>query len=144
MTRVLFVCADNGGASQMARALFERAAGPRHSAESAGATCADRVDPAILLAMEEAGIDIAGRSPQSLTRELVEPADVVVRIGCDVEYPPVDARRWVDWRLPASGSLSLDEARGLRDEIERRVSDLVGTLDRSDPGIRLSSHTQVA
>ena len=129
MTRVLFVCPDNGGASQMARALFERAAGPRHSAESAGATCADRVDPAILLAMEETGVDIAGRVPQSLTRELVEPADVVVRIGCDVEYPPVDGRRWVDWDLPTSGGLSVEEARWLRDDIERRVSDLREALD---------------
>src|ERR1039457_3363643 len=98
--RVLFVCLHNAGRSQMSQALFERAADGRHEARSAGTTPGDRVHPAVVAAMDELGLDLSGRTPQLLTRELAEWADVVVTMGCGDECPFVPGVRYVDWELP--------------------------------------------
>jgi arsenate reductase (thioredoxin) len=125
---VLFVCLHNAGRSQMSRALLERAAPGRHRALSAGTTPAERVHPEVVEVMRELGIDLEGRKPQLLTRELAEQADVVVTMGCGDACPVVPGVRYVDWDLPDPKGRPLDEVRALRDEIERRVDALVAEL----------------
>jgi arsenate reductase len=129
MTTVLFVCLHNAGRSQMSAALFERAAGGRHQALSAGTTPADRVHPEVVHVMEELGVDLSARTPRALTRELAEHADVVVTMGCGDECPYIPGRRYLDWDLPDPKGRPLDEVRATRDEIARRVQALVAELD---------------
>jgi protein-tyrosine-phosphatase len=113
----------------MSQALFERAAGGRHRALSAGTTPAERVHPEIVAAMAEVGIDASGRTPQLLTRELAEQADVVVTMGCGDACPYIPGRRYLDWDLPDPKGRPLAEVRATRDEIARRVSALLRELD---------------
>ena len=114
----------------MSETLFERAAGGRHSADSAGTTPAERVHPEVAEAMLELGIDLGGRRPKLLTRELAETADVVVTMGCGDECPYIPGRRYVDWELEDPKGRPVDEVRATRDEIARRVGELVADLDR--------------
>jgi len=127
---VLFVCRQNAGRSQMSQALFERAAGGRHSAASAGTRPAERVHPEVVEAMAELGIDLADRTPRALDRALAERADVVVTMGCGDECPYIPGKRYVDWELQDPSGLPLEEVRAIRDEIAGRVEALVQELDR--------------
>jgi arsenate reductase len=129
MARVLFVCLHNAGRSQMSEALFSRAAGGRHEAESAGTTPAAHVHPEVVTVMRELGIDLAGRRPQLLTREAAERADVVVTMGCGDECPYIPGKRYLDWDLEDPKGRSLEDVRRTRDEIADRVQQLVRELD---------------
>ncbi|HZU61767.1 MAG TPA: arsenate reductase ArsC [Solirubrobacteraceae bacterium] len=129
MSTVLFVCLHNAGRSQMSQALFERAAGGRHTALSAGTTPADRVHPQVVEVMGELGFDLAARRPQLLTRELAERADIVVTMGCGDQCPYIPGRQYFDWDLPDPRGLPVDQVRSLRDDIARRVGELVARLD---------------
>jgi arsenate reductase len=133
MTHVLFVCLHNAGRSQMSQSLFERAAGARHSAASAGTTPSERVHPEVIQAMDELGIDLSDRRPQGLTDALTRRADVVVTMGCGDECPYVPGVRYLDWELPDPKGRPLEEVRRTRDEIAARVKRLVDELD-SDAG----------
>ena len=131
MATVLFACLHNAGRSQMSAALFERAAGGRHRALSAG-TLADpdgRVHPEVVEVMREVGVDLSQRRPQRLTRELAEQADVVVTMGCGDECPYIPGRRYVDWDLADPKGRPVDEVRATRDDIGARVESLVAELD---------------
>jgi arsenate reductase (thioredoxin) len=125
----LFVCLHNAGRSQMSAALFERAAGGRHRALSAGTTPADRVHPEVVEVMRELGIDLAARTPQLLTRELAEQADVVVTMGCGDQCPYIPGKRYVDWQLTDPKDLPIDQVHTIRDDIARRVDALATELD---------------
>ena len=129
MATALFVCRQNAGRSQMSAALFERAAGGRHRALSAGTTPAERVHPEVVEVMRELGVDLADRVPRRLTRELAEQADVVVTMGCGDECPYIPGKRYVDWELEDPAGRAVDEVRAIRDDIGRRVRDLVAELD---------------
>jgi protein-tyrosine-phosphatase len=129
MATALFVCLHNAGRSQMSQALFERAAEGRHRALSAGTTPAERVHPEVVEVMRELGIDLAEREPKRLTRELAEQADVVVTMGCGDECPYIPGRRYLDWDLEDPKGRPLDEVRATRDDIDRRVRELVEELD---------------
>ena len=128
MANVLFVCLHNAGRSQMSRALFERAAEGRHAADSAGTTPADRVHPEVAAAMAELDIDVADRTPQKLTTEMAEWADVVVTMGCGDECPYIPGKRYLDWDLPDPKGRTIEEVRNTRDEIARRVEVLAAEL----------------
>jgi protein-tyrosine-phosphatase len=131
MTHVLFVCLHNAGRSQISQALFERAAGGRHTAESAGSV-ADRdgrIHPEVVAVMRELGIDLSERRPQPLTRELAERADVVVTMGCGDSCPVIPGKRYLDWELPDPKGQPIDAVRATRDEIARRVDALVAELE---------------
>ncbi len=128
MTRVLFVCIQNAGRSQMAEALFGRAADGRHEVRSAGSEPAERVHPEVVDAMRELDIDLAGRTPHRLDRGDVEWADVVVTMGCGDACPVIPGKQYVDWELEDPAGRTPDEVRALRDEIERRVSHLLDVL----------------
>jgi arsenate reductase (thioredoxin) len=131
MATALFVCLHNAGRSQMSAALFERAAGGRHHALSAGTTPAEHVHPEVVAVMREPGfeIDLSDRRPQLLTRELADPADVVVTMGCGDQCPFIPGKRYVDWDLRDPKGRPLDEVRATRDDIARRVQQLVTELD---------------
>ena len=129
MARVLFVCLHNAGRSQMSEALFTRAAGGRHQAESAGTTPGERVHPEVVTVMRELGVDLEGRVPQRLTTEAAERADVVVTMGCGDECPYIPGKRYLDWDLPDPKGRPLEEVRRTRDEIAERVERLVRELD---------------
>ena len=128
MAHVLFVCLHNAGRSQMSQALFERAAAGRHTAASAGTTPGDRVHPEVIEVMRELGIDLSGRQPRLLTRPLAEQADVVVTMGCGDECPYVPGKRYLEWELPDPAGRPIDEVRSTRDEIARRIEQLVSEL----------------
>jgi arsenate reductase (thioredoxin) len=129
MATALFVCLHNAGRSQMSQALFERAAEGRHRALSAGTTPGDRVHPEVVEVMSELGIDLADRIPKALTTELAEQADVVVTMGCGDECPYIPGKRYLDWDLEDPKGRPVDEVRATRDEIDRRVRELVEELD---------------
>jgi arsenate reductase len=129
VARVLFVCLHNAGRSQMSTALFEREASGAHEAESAGTKPGDRVHPEVVEAMRELDVDLAEATPRGLTREMAERADVVVTMGCGDECPYIPGKRYLDWDLPDPKGRSLEEVRGIRDDIARRVKALVGELD---------------
>lgn len=130
MARVLFVCLHNAGRSQISKALFDRAANPRHEAESAGTEPAERVHPEVVEVMDEIGIDLSRRAPRKLTNELAEWADIVVTMGCGDACPYIPGKRYLDWDLPDPKGRPVAEVRALRDEIEQRVADLVHELDQ--------------
>ncbi len=134
MKYVLFVCNHNAGRSQMAQAFFERCAPADIRAESAGSTPARAVWPAVVEAMREVGIDIAGRKPKKLTREMQLHADWAVTMGCEDACPYVPTTVEA-WSIPDPAGRSLEEVRAIRDAIEANVRELVDTrLDaiRSD------------
>jgi arsenate reductase len=129
MATALFVCLHNAGRSQMSAALFERAAGGRHRALSAGTTPGERVHPEVVEVMREIGIDLSDRVPRRLTRDLAEGADVVVTMGCGDECPYIPGKRYIDWDLPDPKGRAIDEVRATRDDIAHRVAALIAELD---------------
>jgi protein-tyrosine-phosphatase len=129
MASVLFVCLHNAGRSQMSQALFERAAAGRHEAASAGTTPAEHVHPAVVEVMRELNIDLAGREPRLLTRELAGAADVVVTMGCGDSCPYIPGKRYLDWDLPDPKGRPIAEVRATREVIAKRVTELVEELD---------------
>ena len=129
MAHVLFVCVQNAGRSQMSEALFQRASGGRHAAESAGTRPAGHVHPEVVAVMDELGIDLSSRIPQRLTAGLAERADIVVTMGCGDECPYVPGVRYIDWDLEDPSGRPPAEVREIRDEIDRRVTALVSELD---------------
>jgi arsenate reductase len=130
---VLFVCVHNAGRSQMAAALLDHHAQGRVAVRSAGSTPADQVNPSVVAAMAEIGIDVSNEIPKRLTGDAVEAADVVVTMGCGDACPIFPGKRYVDWDLPDPAGKPVAEVRPIRDEIERRVvallSDLVPTTE---------------
>lgn len=130
MAHVLFVCLHNAGRSQMARALFDQAADGRHTADSAGSVAdpTGHVHPEVVQVMKEIGVDLADRRPQLLTNELAEQADVVVTMGCGDSCPYVPGKRYIDWDLPDPKGQPAEAVRATRDEIGRRVEQLLTAL----------------
>ncbi|MGD0895237.1 MAG: arsenate reductase ArsC [Acidimicrobiales bacterium] len=125
---VLFVCVHNAGRSQMAAALLARHAGDRVSIRSAGSEPADQLNPAVVAAMREIGVDITNETPKLLTSEFASDADVVITMGCGDTCPVFPGKRYEDWELDDPAGLGLDEVRPIRDEIDARVRNLVAEL----------------
>jgi arsenate reductase len=121
MTRVLFVCVQNAGRSQIAQALYERRGG---EARSAGSQPAEEIHEAVVEALDEVGVDVSGRTPRALTHDDVAWADLVVTMGCGDACPSIPGKHYVDWNLADPAGLCLEEVRELRADIERRVAEL--------------------
>ena len=122
---VLFVCVHNAGRSQMAAALLSRRAGNKVVVHSAGSAPGQRLNPSVVAAMSEAGIDISAERPKALTDAMAKDADVIVTMGCGDACPVYPAKRYVDWELPDPAGKSLEEVRSIRDEISARVEALL-------------------
>ena len=125
---VLFVCTHNAGRSQMAAALLDQAAAGRIHVSSAGSQPADQLNPAVVAAMAEIGLDISREFPKPLTTDKVQAADIVITMGCGDACPVFPGKRYLDWDLPDPAGLDLAAVRAIRDDICQRVRDLVGDL----------------
>ena len=125
---VLFLCVHNAGRSQMAAALLEHSWGDRIVVHSAGSAPGEVLNPAVVEAMAEVGIDITNRRPKKLTDEMARQADVIVTMGCADACPVYPGKRYVDWELPDPARRPLDEVRPIRDEVEARVKALADEL----------------
>jgi arsenate reductase (thioredoxin) len=125
---VLFVCVHNAGRSQMAAALVKLRSGGRVHVRSAGSTPASEINPAVVEAMEELGVDLNEEFPKPLTDEVVRAADVVITMGCGDACPIYPGKRYEDWELEDPEGKGLETVRRIRDEIDRRVQKLVGEL----------------
>ena len=112
----------------MAAALLERHAAGRVRVRSAGSEPAEAVNPAVVAAMAELGIDLKAAVPRRLEDEAVREADVVVTMGCGDACPVYPGKRYEDWELPDPSGRGVDEVRPIRDEIERRVRALLAGL----------------
>jgi protein-tyrosine-phosphatase len=125
---VLFVCVHNAGRSQMAAALLDHHAAGRVRVRSAGSAPADTVNPAVVAALAELGIDISREFPKPLTGEAVEASDVVITMGCGDACPVYPGKRYLDWQLPDPAGRPVEQVRPIRDEIDRRVRALLADL----------------
>jgi len=125
---VLFVCVHNAGRSQMAAGLVKLRSEGRVNVRSAGSTPADEINPEVVVAMSEVGVDMNDEYPKPLTDEVVRAADVVITMGCGDACPIYPGKRYEDWELDDPAGASLDEVRRIRDEIDGRVRVLVDGL----------------
>ncbi|MFF1721680.1 arsenate reductase ArsC [Streptomyces sviceus] len=125
---VLFVCVHNAGRSQMAAAFLTRLGGDGVQVRSAGSAPADAVNPAVVEAMKEAGIDISAETPKVLTADAVQSSDVVITMGCGDACPYFPGKRYLDWTLDDPAGQGVQAVRPIRDEIERRVRGLLAEL----------------
>jgi protein-tyrosine-phosphatase len=129
LPEVLFVCVHNAGRSQMAAGLMAELGAGRAVVRSAGSEPADRINPAVIEAMRELGIDLSAELPKPLTDAGVREADVVITMGCGDACPIYPGKRYEDWELDDPAGKDLDTVRRIRDEIESRVRRLVAELE---------------
>jgi protein-tyrosine-phosphatase len=127
---VLFVCVHNAGRSQMAAGLMSHRGGGRVHVRSAGSDPAEEINPAVVEAMAELGIDLRREFPKPLTDEAVRAADVVVTMGCGDACPVYPGKRYLDWELADPAGQDLETVRAIRDEIDARVQALLAELPR--------------
>jgi protein-tyrosine-phosphatase len=125
---VLFVCVHNAGRSQMAAGLVKFRSGGKVHVRSAGSIPADQINPAVVEAMQEIGVDMAQEFPKPLTDEVVRAADVVITMGCGDACPIYPGKKYEDWELDDPAGQDLETVRRIRDEIDARVQLLVGEL----------------
>ena len=128
VAEVLFVCTHNAGRSQMAAALLDREAAGRVRVTSAGSQPADQLNPAVVQAMAELGIDISREIPKRLTTDKVQAADIVITMGCGDACPVYPGKRYLDWDLPDPAGLRPEAVRPIVDGIDRRVRELLSQL----------------
>lgn len=126
---VLFVCTHNAARSQMAAALLDQRAAGRMHVVSAGSQPADQLNPSVVRAMAEIGIDISREVPKQLSPDQVQAADVVITMGCGDACPVYPGKRYLDWELPDPAGLDLAAVRPIRDEIAELVGRLLRDLD---------------
>ncbi|MGB7051004.1 MAG: arsenate reductase ArsC [Acidimicrobiales bacterium] len=122
---VLFLCVHNAGRSQMAAALLARYGGAQVVILSAGSGPGETLDPAVVAAMAEVGIDITAQRPKKLTDDMARRADVIVTMGCGDACPVYPGKRYVDWAVPDPAGKSVEEVRPIRDDIDARVKALL-------------------
>ena len=125
---VLFVCVHNAGRSQMAAAFLTHLAGDRVEVRSAGSAPADSINPAVVEALKEVGIDISNEQPKVLTTSAVERSDVVITMGCGDACPFFPGKRYLDWVLPDPAGQGVAAVRPIRDQIKKLVEELIPTL----------------
>ncbi len=125
---VLFVCVHNAGRSQMAAAFLTHLAQDKVEVRSAGSAPAHAVNPAVVEAMIEVGIDISAQRPKVLTPEAVQSSDVVITMGCGDACPVFPGKRYLDWKLEDPAGQGVDAVRPIRDDIEHRVRGLLAEL----------------
>ncbi|MFI8185793.1 arsenate reductase ArsC [Actinacidiphila glaucinigra] len=125
---VLFVCVHNAGRSQMAAAWLTHLAGDRVEVRSAGSAPADQVNPAVVEAMKEVGIDVSAEIPKVLTVEAVQASDVCITMGCGDACPVFPGKRYLDWTLEDPAGQGVEAVRPIRDEIKARIEGLIAEI----------------
>jgi len=125
---VLFVCVHNAGRSQMAAAFLTHLAGDKVEVRSAGSAPADSINPAVVEALKEVGIDISHEQPKVLTTSAVEQSDVVITMGCGDACPFFPGKRYLDWVLEDPAGQGVADVRPIREQIRKLVEELIPTL----------------
>jgi len=125
---VLFVCVHNAGRSQMAAAFLTHLAGEKVEVRSAGSAPADSINPAVVEALKEVGIDISHEQPKVLTTSAVEQSDVVITMGCGDACPFFPGKRYLDWVLEDPAGQGVADVRPIREQIRKLVEELIPTL----------------
>jgi len=125
---VLFVCVHNAGRSQMAAGLVRLRSAGRIHVRSAGSAPGSEINPAVIEAMNELGVDMSEEFPKPLTDEFVQAADVVITMGCGDACPIYSGKKYADWELDDPAGQDLETVRGLRDELDTRVRELIAEL----------------
>lgn len=125
---VLFVCVHNAGRSQIAAGFLRHYAGDKVEVRSAGSIPAERINPAAIEVMRELDIDITAEQPKVLTTDAVQGADVVITMGCGDACPIFPGKRYEDWQLDDPAGQDLEVVRGIRDQIDARVRELISQL----------------
>jgi arsenate reductase (thioredoxin) len=131
---VLFVCTHNAGRSQMAMAFLAEATQGRVHVRSAGSTPASELNPSVVQAMSEVGIDISAEHAKLLTTDAVREADVVITMGCGDACPIFPGKTYEDWDVEDPAGRTVDEVRPIRDDVQRRVTALLGRIDAGAGG----------
>ncbi len=131
---VLFVCVHNAGRSQMAAGFLTHLAGDAVEVRSAGTAPAAEVNPAVVEAMREVGVDLSAETPKVLTADAVQASDYVITMGCGDECPFFPGRTYLDWELADPAGQGVEAVRPIRDEVRRRVEDLLAQLGVAAPG----------
>jgi arsenate reductase len=126
--QVMFLCVHNAGRSQMGAAFLEREAEGRINVISAGSAPGEKLNPAVVTALLEVGIDISAKTPRALTDEMARASDVIITMGCGDACPVYPGKKYLDWDLVDPAGKSLEEVRIIRDDIEQRVRQLVADL----------------
>ncbi|MFF5186570.1 arsenate reductase ArsC [Streptomyces sp. NPDC000345] len=129
LASVLFVCVHNAGRSQMAAGFLAHLAGDRIEVRSAGSVPGDRVNPAAVEAMREAGVDISGARPKVLTTDAVQASDYVITMGCGDACPVFPGKKYLDWALEDPAGKGVEAVRPIRDEIRTRIEALIAEID---------------
>ncbi len=129
---VLFVCVHNAGRSQMAAAFLTHLTLGKVEVRSAGSAPADSINPAVVAALKEVGIDISNEIPKVLTTSAVEQSDVVITMGCGDACPFFPGKRYLDWVLPDPAGQGVADVRPIRDQIKKLVEELIPTLFESN------------
>ena len=125
---ILFLCVHNAGRSQMAAAFARQIGGDDVIIHSAGSAPGEHLNPAVVTAMREVGLDISNEAPKKLTDEMARSADVIVTMGCGDECPFYPGKRYDDWELPDPAGQDLDTVRAIRDDVRERVRALLAEL----------------
>ena len=125
---ILFVCVHNAGRSQMAAAFLTHLAGDKVEVRSAGSAPADSINPAVVEALKEVGIDISNEQPKVLTTSAVEQSDVVITMGCGDACPFFPGKRYLDWVLEDPAGQGVADVRPIREQIRKLVEELIPTL----------------
>lgn len=129
MPEILFVCVHNAGRSQMAMAILQQKAGDRVHVRSAGSEPGTEINPAVVRVLEEVGLDMTGHFPKPLTDDVVRAADYVITMGCGDACPVYPGKHYMDWELTDPANQGDDAVREIRDDITRRIDDLLATIE---------------
>jgi len=134
MKKILFVCVENAGRSQMAEAFFKKYLPSGFQPTSAGTKPAAKVNPIVVQAMKEVGIDIECNSPQSISQQIIEETEIAVNMGCmDKEScPALFLKNVQDWQISDPKGKSIEQVREIRDQIEQKVKDLIVSVTKGD------------
>jgi arsenate reductase len=131
MKRVLFVCVENAGRSQMAEAFARKYGGGKVEALSAGTMPAKEVNPIVIQVMQEKGVDLTANKPKTITRQMVEEADMIIVMGCSAEgfCPAPLLSKVVDWQIEDPKDKPVEKVREIRDELDSRIRKLISEID---------------
>ena len=134
MKKILFVCVENAGRSQMAEAFFKKYLPVGFQPVSAGTKPAVKVNPIVVQTMKEIGIDIDNKSPQNISQQMIDEAQISINMGCmDKEsYPALFLKDVIDWQIQDPRGRSIKEVREIRDKIEQKVKDFIDSVTESE------------
>ena len=131
MVTVLFICIHNAGRSQMAEAFFNKLSGGRYIGLSAGSKPSENVNPVVVDAMKEIGIDISGNKPKKLTKEMLLEADLAITMGCGEDACPIAPNELREWNIEDPHGKSIEVIRKIRDDIRKKIENLIRELDKA-------------